>query len=168
MLWGIALLFIFLQPTSGLLLVTALFVAIFLALKEVKRHRHSPWNPNLVWDKSLARGRRSWLSTPWNSCTKKVRGTLLLSDTLRLSCMLSKLLNRLERLFYPLTILRFNSKRSTKQVRKDYSTFQHFYGLACHAKHWISQEKLFWHFMFEPLYSTPSDNHKHRRITSLG
>ena len=112
----------------------------------------------LVWDKSLGRAWRSLTfyplrlmhqtgqrdsSTLWHftvelfakRSTEQVRGTLLSSDTLRLSYLLSGVPNRSKGLFYPLTFLRFNSKQSTKQVRKDYSTFRHFYGLACYAKH---------------------------------
>ena len=100
----------------------------------------------LVYDKSLGRAWRSLTfyplklmhqtgqrdsSTLWHftvelfakRSTKQVRGTLLPSDILRLSYLLSGVSNRSEGLFYPLTLLRFNSKRSTKQVRKDYSTF---------------------------------------------
>ena len=154
MLWGIALLFIFLYLISGLLfiVVTALFVAIFLGLEEVERHRHSPWNP----------------STLWGWCTKQVKGTLLPSDTLWLSCLPSGVLNRSGALFYPLTLLQFNFKQSIKQVRKDYSIFQHFYGLAPYAKHQIGQERLFWHFTVELLHSGWSDNHRHGLITLLG
>ena len=74
---------------------------------------------------------------------EQVAGTLLPFDTLQLSYLLSGAPNRSGKLFYPLTLLRFNSKRSTKQVRKDYSNFQHFYGLACYAKHRTDQEGLF-------------------------
>ena len=123
-LLGIALVFIFLYLTSGLFLiaVTVSFVAIFLGLQEVERRRHSLWN----------------LSTPWRWCTKQIRWTLLPSDTLQLSYLLSGVPNRSVRLFNPLTFLRFNSKRSAEQVRKDYSTFRTFYGLARHAKHQTS------------------------------
>ena len=76
--------------------------------------------------------------------TKQVRGTLLPSDTLRLSYLLSGIPNRLGGLFYPLTLLRFNSKRSNKQVRKDYSNSWHFYGLARYAKHQTGQVELFY------------------------
>ena len=121
----------------------------------------------LVWDKSLGRAWRSLTfyplrlmhrtgqgdsSTLWHftvepfakRSTKQVRGTLLPSDTLRLSCLLSGVPNRSGGLFYPLTLLRFNSKQSTKQVKKDYSTLRHFYGLTCYAKHQTGQEKLFY------------------------
>ena len=143
------------SSTSGLLLiaVTALFVTLFLGLQEVERRKHFHWNPNPVQDKPLGKTRGSWTSTPWGWCTKQVRGIFLPFDTLRLSCLLSRVPNRSGGLFYPLILLRFNSKRSTKQVRKDYSTFRHFYGLARHAKHQIGQEGLFlilygWVFTF--------------------
>ena len=125
------------SSTSGLLLiaVTALFVTLLLGLQEVERCRHSPWNPNPVRDKPLSRTQRSWTSTPWRWYTKQVRRTLLLSDTLRLSCLLNGVPNRSGGLFYPLTLLWFNSKRSTEQVKKNYSTFRQFYDLARHAKH---------------------------------
>ena len=75
---------------------------------------------------------------------EQVRRTLLLSNTLWLSYLLSGVPNRSGGLFYPLTFLRFNSKRSTKQVKKDYSTFQHIYGLACNAKYQTGQERFFY------------------------
>ena len=135
-----------------LIAITASVLAILFGLQEVKRRRHFLWNP----------------STLWGWCAKQVKRTLLSSDTLWLSCLLSGVPKRSGRLFYPLTLLRFNSKRSTKHVRKDYSTFRRFYGLAHHAKHQTGQEKLFWHFTIEPLYSAPSNNHWHRLITPLG
>ena len=170
MIWGIALLFFFLYLTFGLLFiaVTTLFVAILLELQEAKRRRHSLWNANLVWDKSPGRAWRSWLSTPWGWCIKQVRRILLPSDILRFSCLLSGVSNRSGGLFYPLTLLRFNSKQSTKHVKKDYSTFRHFYGLARHAKYQTGQKALFWHFTVEPLHSALSDNHRHRLIIPLG
>ena len=141
------------SSTSGLFLiaVTTSVIAILLAFQEVERRKHSPWNS----------------STLWGWCTKQVRGTLLPSDTLRLSCLLSGVPNRSGGLFYFLTLLLFNSKQSTKQVKKDYSTFQHFYSFACYAKHRTSQEKLFWHFTVELLHLAPSDNHRHGLITPL-
>ena len=143
MLWGIALLFIFLHLTSGLLLitVTVLFVAILFGLQEVERRKHSPWN---LFGNHSAKLGGVWPSTPWGWCIEQDRGTLLPFDTLRLSRLLSGIPNRSRGLFYPLILLRFTSKRSTKQVRKDYSTFQHFYGLARYAKHRTGQEGLFY------------------------
>ena len=125
----------------------------------------------LVWDKSLGRAWRSLTfyplrlmyqirqrdsSTLWyftvelfaKWSTKQVRGTLLPSDTLRLSYLLSGVANRSGGLFYPLTLLRFNSKRSIEQVGKDYYTFQHFYGLARYVKHQTGQEGLFYPLTF--------------------
>ena len=153
MLWEIALLSIFLYPTSGLLYIAliALFVAILLGFPEVERRKHSPWNP----------------STWWGWCTQQGRRIVLPSNTLWLSCLLSKVPNRLRELFYPLTLLQFNFKRGTKQVRKDYSTFQRFYGLARHAKYQTGQKKHFWHFTIEPFYLAPSDNHRHGLIIPL-
>ena len=143
MLWEIALLFIFLYPTSGLLLlaVTALFVAILLGLQEVERRGHFSWN---LSGNHLAELGGVWHSILWGWCTKQDKETFLFSDTLRLSCLLSGIPNRSGGLFYLLTLLRFNSKRSTKQVRKDYSTFRHFYSLARYAKHQTGQGGLFY------------------------
>ena len=70
-------------------------------------------------------------------------GTLLSFNILQLSYLLSGIPNKSERLFYSLTLLRFNSKQSTEQVRKDYSIFGHFYGLVGYAKHQTDQEGLF-------------------------
>ena len=121
----------------------------------------------LVWDKSFGRARKSLtfyllrlmhrtgqrdFSILWHftvelfakRSTKQVKGILLPSDTLRLRYLLSGVPNRSGGLFYPLILLRFNSKQSTKQVRKDYSTFQHFYGLARYAKHRTGREGLFY------------------------
>ena len=58
--------------TSGLLFitVTTLFVAILLGLKEVERCRHSPWNPNPVWDKPLGKACNNWPFTPYGWCTE--------------------------------------------------------------------------------------------------
>ena len=75
--------------------------------------------------------------------TKEVWGTHLLSNTLWLSCLLSGVSNKSEKLFYPLTFLQLNSKWSTEHVRKNYFTFWYFYGLACYTKHWTSQDRLF-------------------------
>ena len=77
--------------------------------------------------------------------TEQVRETFVPFDNLQLSCLLREVPNRSGGLFYLLTFLRFNSKRSTKQVRKDYSIFQHFYGLACYTKHQKVQKRFFYH-----------------------
>ena len=159
MLCKIALLFIFLYPTSGLLLiaVTVLFVTILLRFQKVERRRHSPWNLSSL--RQITRQSSKELtfyslrlmhqigqgdsSIFWHfmvelftkQSTKQVRETLLPSDTLQLSYLLSGVPNKSGWLFYPLTLLWFNSKRSIEQVRKDYSTFLHFYGLARYAKY---------------------------------
>ena len=156
------------SSTSGLLfiVVTALFVAILLGLQKVKKLRHSPWNPSslrqITWQslkelifyslRLMYQIGQGDFSTFWQftdelfakQSIKQVRETFLPSDTLWLSYLLSGVPNRLGGLFYPLILLRFNSNQSTKQVRKNYSTFWHFYGLACYAKHQTGQEKVFY------------------------
>ena len=79
---------------------------------------------------------------------KQVKGTFLSFDLLQLSCLLSGLPNRSRALFFLLTLLWFNSKRSTKHIKKDYFIFHHFYVLTCYAKHQTSLEKLFYLLTF--------------------
>ena len=85
-------------------------------------HQTSQKNPFIIWQFIIELFAKQ--------SNKQVGGTFLPPDILRLSCLPSRIPNRSEKLFYPLILLRFNSKRSTKQVKKDYFTFWHFYGLS--------------------------------------